>query len=109
MMSHKPKPVKDHYTESISVNSASLEKQLAEQSVQQDEIRRIMDAVSASYAQAVDRIAEECERDMMALERVPSPLKLFVDCIAEVKKSTALSPAATGLLARYVSAWEDWM
>lgn len=42
------------------------------------------------YRENVDGIVEECDRDMMALERVPSPVKLFVDCLGSVQKSMNL-------------------
>jgi hypothetical protein len=106
---YKPKSTRDIYTESLSINSASLEKQLAEESVPAREIRSIIDAVSKIYRENVDRIVEECDRDMMALERVPSPLKLFVDCLAGAQKSLKLSEPARALIERYTSAWEDWM
>ena len=106
---YKPKSTRDIYTESLSINSASLEKQLAEKSVPPREIRSIIDAVSKIYRENVDRIVEECDRDMMALERVPSPLKLFVNCLASARKSSNLSQPARALIERYTSAWEDWM
>jgi hypothetical protein len=46
---------------------------------------------------------------MMALERVPSPLKLFVGCLANAQKSMNLSQPARVLMQQYTSAWEDWM
>ena len=46
---------------------------------------------------------------MMALERVPSPLKLFVDSLGSVQKLVSLSQPASSLLQLYTSAWEDWM
>lgn len=46
---------------------------------------------------------------MMALEHVPSPLKLFVDCLGSVQKLVRLSQPASSLLQLYTSAWEDWM
>jgi hypothetical protein len=46
---------------------------------------------------------------MMALEHVPSPLKLFVDCLAQVQNSLSLSSPASRLIQRYAAAWEDWM
>lgn len=106
---YKPKSTRDIYAESFSVNSASLEKQLADKSVPPREIKSIIDAIGKMYRENVDRIVEECDRDMMALERVPSPLKLFVDCLAHVQKSSSLSQPARALLERYTSAWEDWM
>jgi hypothetical protein len=106
---YKPKSTRDIYTESLSVNSASLEKQLADKSVAPREIKSIIDAVGKMYNENVDRIVEECDRDMMALERVPSPLKLFVDCLADVQKSTSLPQPARALIEHYTSAWEDWM
>lgn len=106
---YKPKSTRDIYMESLSVNSASIEKQLADQSVPAGEIKSFLDAVSKLYQENVDRIVEECDKDMMALERVPSPLKLFVDCLAQVEKSRSLSPPARALVQRYASAWEDWM
>lgn len=107
-MSHRPKPVRDHYTESLAVNSENLGRQLAAESVPREEIQRILDSISSVYLAETEKIARECEKDMMALERVPSPLKLFVDSIAQAKP-LAVSPAAFELLKRYVSAWEDWM
>jgi hypothetical protein len=106
---YKPRSTRDIYIESLAVNSASLEKQLADQSVPQREIKAIIDAVTKMYRENVDRIVEECDRDMMALERVPSPLKLFVDCLASAKKSMSMSEPARALVERYTSAWEDWM
>ena len=106
---YKPRATRDIYNESFSVNSASLERQLADQNVQPREIKDTMGAIEKMYRENVDRIVEECDRDMMALERVPSPLKLFVDCIAAAQESMDLSQPARTLLERYTSAWEDWM
>lgn len=106
---YKPRATRDIYTESLSINSASIERQLQDKSVPAHEIKIIMDAVGKRYLENVDRIVEECDRDMMALENVPSPLKLFVECLAEAQKSPGLSGPAKELLQNYVSAWEDWM
>jgi hypothetical protein len=106
---YRPKSTRDIYSESLSVNSANLEKQLADRSVPQREIKAIIDAVSRMYNENVNRIVEECDRDIMTLERVPSPLKLFVDCLASAQKSTSLSEPARTLIERYTSAWEDRM
>jgi hypothetical protein len=106
---YKPRATKDIYIESLSINSTSIKKQLEDKSVPASEIKMIMDAVAKRYHENVDRIVEECDRDMMALERVPSPLKLFVECLAEVLKSAGLSHPAGDLLQSYVSAWEGWM
>jgi chromosome condensin MukBEF complex kleisin-like MukF subunit len=106
---YKPRATRDIYIESFSINSASIEKQLQDRSVSQREIKDIIDAAGKRYRENVDRIVEECDRDMMALENVPSPLKLFVDCLGEVQKSMSLSPPARALLQQYLSAWEDWM
>ena len=73
------------------------------------EIKSFVNAVSKMYREKVDRIVEECDRDMMALERVPSPLKLIIDCLSQVQKSMSLSPQTRALVQRYTSAWEDWM
>jgi hypothetical protein len=106
---YKPKSTKDIYMESLSVNSESLEKMLVDQSVSSREIKRITWAVDKVYRENVDMIVEECKKDMLALERVPSPLKLFVDCLAHAQESMNLSQPARELLQRYASAWEDWM
>jgi len=106
---HRPRATRDIYVESFSVNSSSLAKQLADQPVPPSEIKRIINAVGRMYLDNVDRIVEECDRDMMALEHVPSPLKLFVDCLGSVQKSVSLSQPARALLQLYTSAWEDWM
>jgi hypothetical protein len=106
-MSHRPKPVRDHYTESLAVNSENLGRQLSAESVPGEEIQRILSSISRLYLAETEKIVLECEKDMMALERVPSPLKLFVDSIAQVKST--VSPAASELMKRYVSAWEEWM
>lgn len=108
-MSHKPKPVKDHYLESLAVNSENLSRQLADKAVPAGETQAILDAISRLYLSETEKIVHECEKDMMALERVPSPLRLFVDSIAQALKTTKIPPAAAELLKRYVSAWEDWM
>jgi hypothetical protein len=106
---YKPKSTREIYIESLSVNSASIEKQLADQSVLSDEIRSILDFVSKTYCENVDRIVTLCDKDMMALEHVPSPLKMFVDCLAHAQNSLSLSSPASRLIQRYTSAWEDWM
>jgi hypothetical protein len=106
---YKPKSTREIYTESLSINSASIEKQLADQSVLSDEIMNITDFVSKAYRENVDRIVKLCDEDIMALEHAPSPLKLFVDCLAQAQKSLNLSPPAHRLIQQYISAWEDWM
>jgi hypothetical protein len=106
---YKPKSTREIYIESLSINSASIEKQLADQSVLSDEISSIIDFVSKAYRENVDRIVKLCDKDAMALEYAPSPLKLFVDCLAHAQKSLSLSPPARRLIRHYASAWEDWM
>jgi hypothetical protein len=106
---YKPKSTREIYIESLSINSASIEKQLADQSILSDEIRSILDFVSKMYRENVERIVTNCDKDMMALEYVPSPLKLFVDCLAHAQKSLSLSSPANRLIQRYAAAWEDWM
>jgi len=106
---YKPKATRDIYVGSLSVNSASLEKQLAEQSVPAGEIRSIVGAVSKAYNENVEKIVQDCDRDMIALEHVPSPLKLFIDCLASAQKTLSISQPARALIQRYSSAWEDWM
>ena len=106
---YKPKSTREIYIESLSINSASIEKQLADQSALSGEIRSILDFVSKMYLENVERVVLLCDKDMMALEYVPSPLKLFVDCLAQVQKSLSLSPPASRLIQQYAAAWEDWM
>jgi hypothetical protein len=106
---YKPKSTREIYIESLSINSASIERQLADQSILSDEIRSILDSVSKMYRENVERIVTMCDKDMMALEYVPSPLKLFVDCLAHAQKSLSLSSPANRLIQRYAAAWEDWM
>jgi hypothetical protein len=106
---YKPKSTREIYIESLSINSASIEKQLADESVLLEEIRSIVDFVSKMYRENVDRIVSLCDNDMMALEYVPSPLKLFVDCLAQAQKSLSVSSQASKLIQHYTSAWEDWM
>ncbi len=108
-MSHRPKPIKNHYTESLAVNSENLGKQLSAESVSAEEIQRILDTISHIYLAETERIVLECGKDMMALEKAPSPLRLFVNSIARVQSSPSVSRAASELMERYVSAWEDWM
>ncbi len=106
---YKPKSTREIYIESLSINSASIEKQLVDESVLLEEIRSIVDFVSKMYRENVDRIVSLCDNDMMALEYVPSPLKLFVDCLAQAQKSLSVSSPASKLIQQYTSAWEDWM
>ena len=106
---YKPKSTREIDIESLSINSASIEKQLADESVLLEEIRSIVDFVSKMYRENVDRIVSLCDNDMMALEYVPSPLKLFVDCLAQAQKSLSVSSPASKLIQQYTSAWEDWM
>lgn len=106
---YKPKSTSEIYIESLSINSESIEKQLADQSVPSEEIRSILDFVSNMYYENLEKIVKLCDKDMMALEYVPSPLKLFVDCLANAQKSLSLSSPASRLIRRYTSAWEDWM
>ena len=104
---HKPKSTREIYVESFSVNSANLEKQLGEVGVPSDEIKKFVSEISHFYHERVDAIIEECEKDMMVLESVPSPLKLFIDIIA--RRSNRLSSSARDVVQLYASAWEDWM
>jgi hypothetical protein len=106
---YKPKSTREIYIESLSINSASIEKQLADQSVLSEEITSILDFVSKMYRENVERIVTLCDKDMMALEHVPSPLKLFVDCLAQAQKYLSVSSPASRLIQQYTSAWEDWM
>jgi hypothetical protein len=106
---YKPKSTKDIYADSLSINSESLEKQLIEQAVPSTEIRDIIQIVSKQYNERVKQIVEECERNMMALEHVPSPLKLFIVCLTQVYNSISLSPQTRMLIHQYANAWEDWM
>ncbi len=106
---YKPKSTREIYIESLSINSASIEKQLADESVLLEEIRSILDFVSKMYRENVDRIVSLCDNDMTALEYVPSPLKLFVDCLAQAQKSLRVSSPTSKLIQQYTSAWEDWM
>lgn len=106
---YKPRATKDIYIDSFSVNSASIERQLGDKSVPASEIKNIIGAVGKRYRENVDLIVEECDRDIIALERVPSPLKLFVDCLADAQKSMDLPKPARELLQKYTTAWEDWM
>jgi hypothetical protein len=106
---YKPKSTREIYIESLSINSASIEKQLADQSALSGEIRSILEFVSKMYRENVERIVLLCDKDIMALEYVPSPLKLFVDCLAQVQKSLSLSSPASRLIQQYAAAWEDWM
>ena len=106
---YKPKSTKDIYLDSLSVNSASLEKQLLEQSVPSSEIKDIINVISKHYNKSVERIVEECNKDMMVLEHVPSPLKLFIDCLTQARKLLRLSPQAHKLIQQYSRAWEGWM
>jgi hypothetical protein len=106
---YKPKSTREIYIESLSINSTSIEKQLADESVPTEEIRSILDFVSEIYLREVERIVTLCNKDMTALEYVSSPLKLFVDCLAQAQKSLSLSSPAHRLFQRYTSAWENWM
>ena len=106
---YRPKSTKDIYVDSLSINSASLRKQLAEQSVPSCEVKNVIDTIRKHYNESVEKIIEECNKDMMALEHVPSPLKLFIDCLIHANKSLSMSPQARVLIQQYTSAWEDWM
>lgn len=106
---HRPKETKDIYEESLSVNSSTLQKQLTDNNVRTGEIDRLTRAVADRYAERLRTIVVDCEQDMMALERVPSPLRLFIDCLMESSKSLELSSPSRKLIDRYASAWEDWM
>jgi hypothetical protein len=106
---YKPKSTREIYLESLSINSANIEKQLVDDSVPTAEIRSILDCVSEIYLRDVEKIVTLCEKDMMALEQVASPLKLFVDCLTYAQKSLSLSSDASKLIRGYRLAWEDWM
>jgi hypothetical protein len=106
---YRQKDTRDIYYESLSVNASNLRRQFAEKSVGEQEIERVIDSVSRMYDGQVASIVEECGRDMMALERVPSPLKLFLDCLANTRDSLNMSPPSRRLIELYVSSWEDWM
>jgi len=106
-MIYKPRSTRDIYMDSLSINSEILGRQLVDQNGSLGEVKSISDFVGKNYRKNLDTIIRECKKDMMALERVPSPLILFVDCLARSKKSTNLSLPAWALLLRYASAWEE--
>ncbi len=106
---YKPKSTREIYIESLSINSTSIEKQLADELVPTEEIRSLLNFVSEMYLRDVERIVTLCDKDVTALEYVPSPLKLFIDCLTQAQKSLSLSSPARRLFQRYTSAWEDWM
>ncbi len=93
---YKPKFRRVIYIEPISVNSASVENSLPA-SPYWKEIKIIVDTVSKMYRENVDSIVQECNKDATALERVPSPLKLFVDCFSQLQKSMSRSAPARAL------------
>jgi hypothetical protein len=106
---YKPKETKQIYIDSLSINSSNLKKQLSGQRVPPDEVERILSSIKLEYGTRLEGIIYECDKDMMALERVPSPLRLFIDCLAESDKSLQLSHSSRELIHGYVSAWEEWM
>ncbi|MGI0037770.1 MAG: hypothetical protein ACRD99_05380 [Nitrososphaera sp.] len=106
---YKPKDTEQIYTDSLSVNSSNLEKELSGRRVPPAEIEQILKSIESEYGDRLKGISYECDKDMMALERVPSPLRLFIDCLAESDKSLQLSQASRQLIRGYVSAWEEWM
>jgi hypothetical protein len=106
---YRPKSTREIYIESLSINSTSIEKQLADELVPTEEIRSLLNFVSEMYLRDVERIVTLCDKDMTALEYVPSPLKLFIDCLTQAQKSLSLSSPARRLFQHYTSAWEDWM
>ena len=106
---YKPKETREIYVDSLSINSSNLEKQLRAKAVSEEEIKRILQSVNAGYTLRLEGIVRECDKDMMALERVPSPLRLFIDCLEDSERSMQLSSESRLLIHTYVSAWEDWM
>jgi len=106
---YKPKDTTDIYVESLSINSSNLEKQLEGQTVSPAEIHELLSAVDGQFRKRLATIVEDYQKDMMALENVPSPLRLFIECLAESEKSLKLSSQSQNLIRRYISAWEDWM
>ncbi|MEO9320992.1 MAG: hypothetical protein ABI361_09985 [Nitrososphaera sp.] len=107
-MSHKPKSIREIYADSISVNLSTLVRQLAERGVAADLIRTISAALAKAYDREAEKIAIECDADMMAIEGAPSPLELFVRCIRDYSKSNSIPESASSLLREYVTAMNDW-
>ena len=106
---YKPRETREIYLESLAVNSSTLEKQFAGKDVPQQEITKILEIVNDRYENRLEKIVLECKQDMMALEHVPSPLRLFVECLVESASVVTISPAARRLIELYRSSWEDWM
>ena len=106
---YKPKETRQIYIDSLSINSSNLERQLSGQRVPLAEVEQILSSIEREYGTRLEGIIFECDKDMMALERVPSPLRLFIDCLAESDKSLQLSRSSRQLIRGYVSAWEEWM
>jgi hypothetical protein len=106
---YKAKDTKEIYIDSLAVNSSNLQRQLASKNVPADEIKEILASISTRYDQELQAIVKECEQDMMALERVPSPLRLFIECMTASGKSLDLSASSHKLIEEYNLAWEDWM
>ena len=106
---YKPKGTKEIYVDSLQVNSSTLEKQLTERGVSKAEVDAIISNTSQRYSDKLLNIVRDCEMDMMALETVPSPLKLFIDCLRETSSSMSLSDSSRKLITDYALAWEEWM
>ncbi|HJU94824.1 MAG TPA: hypothetical protein VJ643_02220 [Nitrososphaera sp.] len=69
-----------------------------------EEFKNILEFVPKMYCKNVERIVTLCDKDMMALDYVPSPLKLFI-----VQKSLDLSLSASRLIQRYHQHGKIWM
>ena len=108
-MSYRPKSVKEIYADSISINLASLRRGMLEHRISEHEVTNVLSMISDLYYEKLEEIEKVCNADSMALETVPSPLELLVECMSKVKGAAKVSPESVRFLGKYASAWESWM
>ena len=105
---HKPKSVREIYTDSIGINLASLQKDMADHGLGNEEVGRAAQILSEAYSERMREIEILCGKDPVALESVPSPLELLMECIERTSNATMVSPGVAAFLGKYLAAIKEW-
>jgi hypothetical protein len=112
-MTRKPKPIRNHYSDSLVVNSDNLKTFLYDSDIAETEIDTILSLLTKCYNHKIDFVLKDGEDDWTKLESIPSPMILFVQCIDKVVAADthllSISRKSRFILQSFLASLESWM